>query len=133
MTSKPPVFTRRLLQANLAVSAAITILFIAAPERAAVLTGLAAGPAAPVLVQYFGATHVAFAVLIGCVLRSRERILERAVVVSFFAGDTAGTLVLLSAQLRGSLGTTGWVFVAGSLAFAVSYGWLTFARPRAAQ
>lgn len=60
-------------------------------------------------------------------------ILERAVVASFFAGDTAGTLVLLSAQLRGWLGAAGWMFVAGSLVFAVSYGWLTFARPRAVQ
>lgn len=85
------------------------------------------------LIQYFGATHVAFAALIGCALRSRERILERAVVASFFAGDTVGTLVLLSAQLRGSLGAVGWTSVAGSLAFAASYGWLTFARPRAAR
>lgn len=122
------MLARRLLQVNLVTSIVIAILFIAFPERAAALMGLATGPATRVIVQYFGATHVAFAVLIWLALRSREQYLLHMLVISFFAGDTIGTAVLLIAQLQGLLGASGWWLVVGSLFFALSYGYLTISR-----
>jgi hypothetical protein len=43
-------------------------------------------------------------------------------VASFFAGDLAGSVVLLVAQLRGFMDASGWALVALSLLFAVGYG-----------
>jgi hypothetical protein len=75
------------------------------------------------IAQYFGATHVAFAVLLWLAFRSNDVRFLRALVVSFFVGDLAGSAVLLVAQLRGIMNTMGWALVALSLLFAIGYGY----------
>ncbi len=111
------MLVKRLLQFNLVVSAMIAIAFIALPEHSVSLYGITTADTLRTIAQYFGATHVAFAVLLWL-----ARFL-RAIVTAFFAGDLTGTLVLLFAQLRGALAPTGWGLVALSAFFAAGYGY----------
>ena len=53
----------------------------------------------------------------------------RMVVISFFAGDTAGTIVLLIAQLQGQMRLIGWLLVALSFLLAFGYGYGVFSQP----
>jgi len=117
------MLVKRLLQLNILVSAMIAVAFIALPRQSLYLYGLTGADALPTLAQYFGSTHVAFAVLLWLAFRAKDSRFLRAVVVSFFAGDLTGTVVLLLAQLRGTLGTMGWGLVALSALFAVGYGY----------
>lgn len=117
------MLVKRLLQLNVLVSAMIALTFIALPEQSVSLYGSTTADALHTVAQYFGATHVAFAVLLWLALRANDSRFLRAIVTSFFAGDLTGTVVLLLAQLRGSMGPLGWGLVALSLLFAAGYGY----------
>jgi len=117
------MFVKRLLQFNFIVSCIIALAFIILPGPVLALYGLGNEAATIALAQYFGSMHVAFAVLVWAALKSNERHLPRAVVVSFFAGDLVGTVILLAAQLRGTMNMMGWGFVGLSAFFALAYGY----------
>jgi hypothetical protein len=119
---------RRILQFNLVVSALIAVMFVLVAGPTLALYGIANEPATRALAQYFGTTHIAFAVLVWFALRSAERSFIRAVVVSFFAGEVAGTAVLLLVQLRGVTNAMGWGLVALSGLFAIAYGYCVATR-----
>jgi hypothetical protein len=119
------MIVKRLLQFNLFVSAVIAITFILAPETTLSLYGIGGGEALHTITQYFGTTHLAFALLIWLAFRANDPRFLRLLVVSFFAGDLAGTAVLLIAQLRGVMNSTGWAMVGISLLFALGYGYGT--------
>ena len=114
---------KRLLQVNLLVSALIAITFIFLPGQTLALYGLSDGKSLHVITQYFGTTHLAFSVLLWFALRLDEPRFLRVIAISFFAGDLAGSVVLLMAQLRGLMGPTGWVLVGMSALFAAGYGY----------
>ena len=116
---------KRLLQLNLFVSIAIAISFIFAPKLTLALYGFTGGNSLYAIAQYFGSTHVAFAVLLWLALLKGDRQVLRMIVASFFAGDLAGSLVLLIAQVRGLMNVSGWVLVSLSFLFAVGYGYGT--------
>jgi hypothetical protein len=117
---------KRLLQVNLFISAIIAITFIFLPEITLALYGLSGGSSLLIIAQYFGTTHLAFAVLLWFALRLDEPRFLRIIAISFFAGDLAGTILLLIAQLRGLMDPTGWVLVGMSALFAAGYGWGVF-------
>ena len=117
---------KRLLQVNLVVSALIAITFIFLPGQTLALYGLSGGKSLFVITQYFGTTHLAFAVLLWFALRQDDPRFLRVIVISFFAGDLAGSVVLLMAQLRGLMGPTGWILVGMSALFAAGYGYGVF-------
>jgi hypothetical protein len=117
------MFLRRLLQFNLIVSAVVAVMFILMPGTTLSLYGIKDDPVTRALAQYFGSTHLAFAVLVWFALRSAARPFLWAVVVSFFAGDVAGTIVLLIAQLQGVMSSTGWGLVVLSGLFTLAYGY----------
>jgi hypothetical protein len=116
---------KRLLQLNLIVSAIVGITFIFAPKSTLDLYGLSGDQPLYVIAQYFGTAHLAFATLLWLALRKNEPQFLRFIVISFFAGDLAGTLVLFIGQLRGIMNTAGWVLVGLSFSFAVGYGYGT--------
>ena len=117
------MIVKRLLQLNLLVSAIIAITFILAPAPTLSLYGITGDRSLYAIAQYFGATHVAFFVLLWVALRANDARVLRLIVVSFFAGDLAGSAVLLVAQLRGVFTPTGWALVGLSLLFAAGYGY----------
>ena len=119
------MIVKRLLQLNLFVSIAISISFIFAPQQTLALYGFTGGNSLYAIAQYFGSTHVAFAVLLWLALRKDDRQVLRMIVASFFAGDLAGSLVLLIAQVRGLMNSSGWIMVGLSFLFAVGYGYGT--------
>ena len=114
---------KRLLQLNLFVSIAIALSFIFAPKLTLALYGFTGGNSLYAIAQYFGSTHVAFAVLLWLILRKNEPQMLRMIVLSFFAGDLAGSVVLLIAQLRGLMNASGWILVGLSFLFAAGYGY----------
>jgi hypothetical protein len=114
---------RRLLQLNLLVSAIIAIAFILAPGPCLSLYGIIGDRSLYAIAQYFGTTHVAFSVLLWLALRANDARFLRVIVISFFAGDLAGSAVLLVAQLRGVMNTTGWALVGLTVLFAAGYGY----------
>ncbi len=117
------MIVKRLLQLNLLVSAIIAITFILAPAPTLSLYGIIGDKSLYTIAQYFGTTHVAFLVLQWLALRANDARFLRLMVVSFFAGDLAGSAVLLVAQLRGVMNTTGWALVGLTLLFAAGYGY----------
>jgi hypothetical protein len=117
------MIVKRLLQLNLLVSVIIATTFILAPATSLSLYGIIGDKSLDTIAQYFGTTHVAFAVLLWLALRAKDARFLRVIVVSFFAGDLAGSVVLLAAQLRGVMNTTGWALVGLTLLFAVGYGY----------
>ncbi|MBN2044922.1 MAG: hypothetical protein JW757_07890 [Anaerolineales bacterium] len=117
------MIVKRLLQINLLVSTFIAMAFILAPKPALALYGISGGESLYVITQYFGATHVAFAVLLWLALKAEDARFLRFIVTSFFFGDLTGTIVLLAAQLGGAMNNTGWVLVGFSLLFATGYGY----------
>ena len=122
------MFIKRLLQFNLIVSSFIALTYILLPGPTLAFYGLGNESATTALAQYFGSTHVAFAVLVWLVLRSSEPRLLRPIVVSFFAGDAVGTAILLAAQLRGAMNVMGWGLVGLSALFALGYGYCVVRR-----
>jgi hypothetical protein len=122
------VFLKRLLQFNLAVSAVIALAFVLIPGPTLALYGIADEPATRAIAQYFGTAHLAFAVLVWFALRTADRLFLWALVVSFFAGDVAGTVVLLIVQLHGVMNFIGWELVALSGLFALAYGYCVATR-----
>ena len=114
---------KRLLQINLLVSIIIAITFILAPGPTLAIYGISGSEALHVITRYFGTTHVAFAVLLWLALRADDSRFLLFFVTSFFAGDLTGTIVLLIAQLRGTMNNMGWAMVGLSLLFAVGYGY----------
>jgi hypothetical protein len=123
-----PMLLRRILQFNLVVSALIAVGFVLFASPTLALYGIPSEPATRALAQYFGTAHFAFAVLVWFALRSAERSFTWAVVVSFFAGDVAGTAVLLLVQLRGVTNAMGWGLVGVSGLFAIAYGYCVATR-----
>ncbi len=117
------MLVKRLLQLNVLVSAMIAVTFIALPDQSVSVYGVTTTDALRTIAQYFGATHVAFAVLLWLALRANDSRFLRAIVTAFFAGDLTGTVVLLLAQLRGAMAPTGWGLVALSALFAAGYGY----------
>jgi hypothetical protein len=122
------MLVKRLLQLNLIVSAIIAIAFIALPGPTLGLYGISNDAAPRAIAQYFGTAHLSFAILIWYALRSHEASFVRAVVRSFFAGDLAGTIVLLSIQLRGVMNAMGWELVGLTFLFSVGWGICTIRR-----
>ena len=116
---------KRLLQLNLFVSILIAISFIFAPKLTLSLYGFTGGDSLYTIALYFGSTHVAFAVLLWLALRKNDPQVLRLIVVSFFAGDLVGTLVLFIAQMRGLMNASGWLMVGLSFLFAIGYGYGT--------
>ena len=114
---------RRLLQLNLLVSVMVAIAFILAPGPSLSLYGIIGDRSLYAIAQYFGTTHVAFSVLLWLALRANDARFLRVIVISFFAGDLAGSAVLLVAQLRGVMNTTGWALVGLTVLFAAGYGY----------
>ena len=117
------MIVKRLLQLNLIVSALIAIVFLLVPKLTLGLYGITGDDILYAIAQYFGTSHVAFAILLWLALRTDEPRLLRIIVVSFFAGDLVGSLVLFIAQVRGLMNTSGWVLVGLTLLFAVGYGY----------
>ena len=117
------MIVKRLLQFNLFVSIIIAIAFLLAPRLTLALYGIAGDDILYAIAQYFGTCHVAFAILLWLALRKNEPQLLRFMVLSFFAGDLTGSLVLFIAQMRGLMNTSGWALVGLSLLFAVGYGY----------
>jgi hypothetical protein len=107
------------------VSAIIAITFILIPKPTLALYGISGDYILYVIAQYFGTAHIAFVMLLWFALREKEPRFQRFIVVSFFAGDLAGTVVLLIAQLRGLMNTSGWALVGLCLFFAAGYGYGT--------
>ena len=120
------MFIKRLLQLNLICSALLAATFIFIPRTILSLYGIVGGDQLYVIARYFGSTHVAFAVLLWIALRENQPTFLRWVVISFFAGDSAGTIVLLIAQLQGLMGSSGWFLVGLSFLLALGYGYGTF-------
>ena len=117
------MFIKRLLQFNLIVSALTAISFVGFPDTSLALYGISGDSALQTVTQYFGSTHLAFALLIGLALNLDDARFTRIIVISFFAGDLAGSVILLIAQLRGIMNSTGWILVALSLIFMLGYGY----------
>ena len=117
------MIAKRLLQFNLLISIFTATTFIFAPEPTLSLYGIPGDPPHYLITRYFGATHIAFAVLIWLALRANDPRFLRYIVVSFFAGDLSGTAVLLIAQMSNVMGTTGWLLVTLSFLLAVGYGY----------
>jgi hypothetical protein len=117
------MMVKRLLQLNLLVSATIAITFILAPASSLSLYGIIGDKSLYAIAQYFGTTHVAFTVLLWLALRANDARFLRVIVISFFAGDLTGSAVLLVAQLRGVMNTTGWALVGLTFLFAAGYGY----------
>jgi hypothetical protein len=117
------MIVKRLLQFNLFVSIIIAVTFLLAPKLTLALYGIAGDDILYAIAQYFGTSHLTFAVLLWLALRTNEPQLLRFIVVSFFAGDLAGSVVLFIAQVRGLMNPSGWALVGLSLLFAVGYGY----------
>jgi hypothetical protein len=117
------MLVKRLLQINLLVSIIIAAAFILAPEQALALYDVRGGNILYTIAQYFGTSHVAFAVLLWLALRAGEPKMLRIIVIAFFAGDLAGSLVLFMAQLRGLMNVYGWILVGLAVLFALGYGY----------
>jgi hypothetical protein len=117
------MIAKRLLHLNLLVSAILAITFILAPAPTLSLYGIIGDKSLYAIAQYFGTTHVAFTLLLWLALRANDARFLRAIVISFFAGDLAGSAVLLFAQLRGVMNATGWALVGLTLVFAAGYGY----------
>jgi hypothetical protein len=117
------MIVKRLLQFNLIVSIIIAISFLLSPKLTLALYGMTGDDVLCAIAQYFGTAHVSFALLLWLALRTNEPQLLRFIVVSFFAGDLAGSVVLLIAQVRGLMNTAGWALVGLSLLFAFGYGY----------
>ena len=117
---------KRLLQLNLFISIVIAVSFIFAPKLTLSLYGFTGGSSLDTIAQYFGSTHVAFAILLWLALRKDEPQMLRTIVAAFFAGDLTGSVVLLIAQMRGFMSASGWGLVGLSFLFAVGYGYGTF-------
>ena len=117
------MLTRRLLQFNLLVSLIIALTFILVPGPTLSLYGITGGESLLLIGRYFGTTHLSFAVLIWLALRAGEPHFLRFLVVSFFAGDLVGTMVLLIGQLNGVMNSRGWAFVGLSFIFMLGYGY----------
>jgi hypothetical protein len=62
-------------------------------------------------------------VLVWLALTSNDPRLTRAVIVSFFSGDLAGSILLLIIQLRGTMYPMGWGLVGLTSLFALGYGY----------
>lgn len=122
------MIVKRLLQLNLLVSIIIAAAFILVPELTLSLYGIRGSEVLYIIAQYFGTTHVAFAALLWLALRTNELTLLRFIVISFFAGDLAGSVVLVLAQLRGLMNASGWALVGLTLIFAFGYGYGTLKR-----
>ncbi len=122
------MFVKRLLQLNLIVSAIIALTYILLPGPTLALYGIGNDSAAISIAQYFGTAHVTFAVLVWIALRSGQPSFLRALVVSFFAGDAIGTIVLLATELRGNMNPMGWGLVGLSALFALGYGYCVLRR-----
>jgi hypothetical protein len=114
---------KRVLQFNLLVSIILAATFILAPGLTLSFYGISGGEPLSLIARYFGTTHLSFALLIWLALRSNDARMLRFLVVSFFAGDLAGSVVLLIAQLGGVMNSMGWSMVGLSLVFAVGYGY----------
>ncbi len=123
------MFIKRLLQFNLIVSALTAVSFVAFPSASLALYGLSGGGALHTMAQYFGSTHLAFALLLGLALKLDDARFTRIIATSFFAGDLAGSAILLAAQLRGTMNSMGWVLVALSLIFMLGYGYGALRKP----
>ena len=117
------MIVKHLLQFNLIVSVIIAIAFILAPGLSLSLYGINGDKPLFIIAQYFGSTHVAFAVLLWLALQANDPVLFRFIVAAFFAGDLTGSAVLLIAQLSGVMNSMGWVLVGLSLLFAIGYGY----------
>jgi hypothetical protein len=99
------------------------VCFMLAPGASLSLYGITSDAALHAIAQYFGAAHVAFAVLLWLALRLNDSRFLRVIAISFFAGDLTGSVVLLLAQLRGTMNSMGWALVGLSLVFAIGYGY----------
>ena len=119
------MFVKRLLQFNLLASAILGLTFILVPRHTLALYGLLGDGRLYLIAQYFGSTHVAFSVLLWLALAADDSQFLRMIVISFFAGDLAGTIVLLIAQLNGLMNTSGWALVGLSALLALGYGYGT--------
>lgn len=117
------MLVKRLLQFNLLVSAIIAIAFIVVPRPTLALYGISGDKILYTIAQYFGTAHVTFAILLWFALRKNEPQLLRMIVISFFAGDLSGSLVLLIAQIGGQMNSSGWALVGLSMLFATGYGY----------
>lgn len=117
------MFIKRLLQFNILVSIIIAAAFIFAPELTMSIYGMSGGEALYTITQYFGTTHLSFSIIIWLALRKNDHRFMRSLVIAFFVGDLVGTVVLLLAQLRGVMNSTGWGLVGLSFLFAVGYGY----------
>ena len=122
------MLVKRLLQFNLLISVIIAVCFIAFPGQSLSLYGITTTDGLLAIAQYFGTTHVAFAVLLWLALHGNEPQFLRAIVASFFVGDLAGSTVLLFAQLHGIMNAMGWGLVVLSFLFTVGYGYGLFRR-----
>lgn len=114
---------KRLLQFNLFVSVIMAAAFILAPEQLLSVYGISGGMSLLLITRYFGTTHLSFALLLWLGLRSNDARFLRFLVASFFAGDLAGSVILLIAQLDGRMNEMGWALVGLSFLFAVGYGY----------
>jgi hypothetical protein len=117
------MIAKRLLQTNLVVSSVVAFSFVFFPRHSLALYGISGDIPLLVIAQYFGSAHVAFAVVLLLAIRTNEVQLMRMLVVSFFAGDLVGSVVLVAAQLRGAMNLMGWGLVGLSALFAVGYGY----------
>ena len=80
------MIVKRLLQFNLLVSAIIAIAFIFAPKPSLALYGIIGDYTLYTIAQYFGSTHIAFAILLLFALRTNEPRLLRIIVVVSLTG-----------------------------------------------
>ena len=74
------MIVKRLLQLNLFVSIIIAIAFLLGPKLTLALYGITSDNILYVIAQYFGTTHVAFAILLWLALRTNEPQLLRIIV-----------------------------------------------------
>jgi len=117
------MIVKRLLQFNLLVSSIIAVAFILVPRPTLALYGIRGDNILYTIAQYFGTAHVSFAILLWLALRKNDLQWLRIIVISFFVGDLSGTIVLLIAQMRSLMNSSGWVLVGLSFLFAVGYGY----------
>ncbi len=97
--------------------------FIVLPGQMASIYGITTNDGGLLFVRLFGATLIAFGVLTGLARNAGASEIRRNIVLALVALNALCFLVLLFAQLAGTVNGLGWVNVAAFLLFALGFGY----------
>ncbi len=82
--------------------------------------------------QLFGAALLGFAIITWSARNVPPSEARQAILLGLFAGDLAGFILALKAQLGGVVNTLGWSTVVIYLLLALGFGYFRFMKPTAA-